>query len=29
VHTGLFSSSLFQVSGPGLRAGLRVEVPAP
>jgi hypothetical protein len=29
VHTGLFSSSLVQVSGPGLRAGLRVEVPAP
>ena len=29
VHTGLFSSSLVQVSGAGLRAGLRVEVPAP
>ena len=29
VHTGLFSSSLVQVSGPGLRAGLKVEVPAP
>ena len=29
VHTGLFSSSLVQVAGPGLRAGLRVEVPAP
>ena len=29
VHTGLFSSSLVQVTGPGLRAGLRVEVPAP
>ena len=29
VHTGLFSSSLVQVSGPGLRPGLRVEVPAP
>ncbi len=27
VHTGLFSSSLVQVSGAGLRAGLRVEVP--
>ena len=29
VRTGLFSSSLVQVSGAGLRAGLRVEVPAP
>ena len=29
VRTGLFSSSLVQVAGPGLRAGLRVEVPAP
>ena len=29
VHTGLFSSSLVQVTGPGLRAGLNVEVPAP
>jgi hypothetical protein len=29
VHTGLFSSSLVQVAGPGLRAGLNVEVPAP
>ena len=29
VHTGLFSSSLVQVSGPGLRPGLRVEVPEP
>lgn len=29
VHTGLFSSSLVQVNGPRLRAGLRVEVPAP
>ena len=29
VHTGLFSSSLVQVAGPGLRAGLRVEVPSP
>jgi hypothetical protein len=29
VHTGLFSSSLVQVSGAGLQAGLRVEVPAP
>ena len=29
VRTGLFSSSLVQVSGPGLRAGMRVEVPAP
>jgi peptidoglycan hydrolase-like protein with peptidoglycan-binding domain len=29
VHTGLFSSSLVQVAGPGLRAGLSVEVPAP
>ena len=29
VHTGLFSSSLVQVSGAGLRAGLRVGVPAP
>ena len=29
VHTGLFSSSLVQVAGPGLQAGLRVEVPAP
>ncbi len=29
VHTGLFSSSLVQVSGAGLRAGLKVEVPAP
>jgi hypothetical protein len=29
VHTGLFSSSLVQVGGPGLRAGMRVEVPAP
>ena len=29
VHTGLFSSSLVQVTAPGLRAGLKVEVPAP
>ncbi len=29
VHTGLFSSSLVQVTAAGLRAGLRVEVPAP
>jgi len=29
VRTGLFSSSLVQVACPGLRAGLRVEVPAP
>jgi peptidoglycan hydrolase-like protein with peptidoglycan-binding domain len=29
VHTGLFSSSLVQVTGPGLRAGLSVAVPAP
>jgi Putative peptidoglycan binding domain len=29
VRTGLFSSSLVQVAGPGLRAGLRVEVPSP
>ena len=29
VHTGLFSSSLVQVAGSGLRAGLRVEVPSP
>ena len=29
VHTGLFSSSLVQVTAPGLRPGLKVEVPAP
>jgi peptidoglycan hydrolase-like protein with peptidoglycan-binding domain len=29
VRTGLFSSSLVQVAGSGLRAGLRVEVPSP
>lgn len=29
VHTGLFSSSLVQVAGSGLRAGLNVQVPAP
>jgi hypothetical protein len=29
VRTGLFSRTLVQVSGPGLAAGQRVEVPAP
>lgn len=29
VQTGLFASTLVQVSGPGLRAGQQVEVPAP
>jgi Putative peptidoglycan binding domain len=28
VSTGLYSSTLVQVSGPGIRAGMRVEVPA-
>ena len=28
VHTGLFSSTLVQVSGPGLAAGMNVEVPS-
>jgi multidrug efflux pump subunit AcrA (membrane-fusion protein) len=28
VTTGLYSSTLVQVSGPGIRAGLRVEVPS-
>lgn len=29
VRTGLFNSSLVQVTGPGLRPGVRVEVPSP
>jgi hypothetical protein len=29
VRTGLFAQTLVQVSGPGLTAGQRVEVPAP
>jgi hypothetical protein len=29
VRTGLFAQTLVQVSGPGLAAGQRVEVPAP
>ena len=29
VHTGLFGQTLVQVSGSGLRPGMRVEVPAP
>jgi hypothetical protein len=29
VHTGLFGSTLVQVSGSGLHPGVRVEVPAP
>ena len=28
VTTGLFADTLVQVSGPGLRAGMRVEVPS-
>ena len=28
VRTGLFSATLVQVSGPGIAAGQRVEVPA-
>jgi len=28
VHTGLFAQTLVQVSGAGLAAGMRVEVPS-
>jgi hypothetical protein len=28
VSTGLYSSTLVQISGPGITAGMRVEVPS-